>query len=155
MGRLLDVFGTRMGIAVSVAFYSLMGALTAVAGSKFTFAGFRFLLGAGEAANNPGGAKAVSEWFPVKERALAVALYNSGCAIGAFAAPFIAVFIYETFHSWRPAFVITATMGVCLAGSVAAGVPQARGAPAHFEGRAGPHSGRAAPPPIRSVRVGP
>jgi ACS family hexuronate transporter-like MFS transporter len=111
VGRLLDVFGTRLGIAASVAFYSLMGALTAIAGGKYTFGMFRFLLGAGEAANNPGGAKAVSEWFPVKERALAVALYNSGCAAGGFAAPFIAVFIYNTFASWRPAFVITATMG--------------------------------------------
>ena len=82
VGRLLDVFGTRLGIGVSVAFYSLMGALTAIAGGKYSFAAFRFLLGAGEAANNPGGAKAVSEWFPVKERAWAVGLYNSGCAIG-------------------------------------------------------------------------
>jgi len=111
VGRLLDIFGTRMGIGASVAFYSLMGALTAIAGGKYTFGLFRFLLGAGEAANNPGGAKAVSEWFPVKERALAVALYNSGCAAGGFAAPFIAVFIYGYFQSWRPAFVITATMG--------------------------------------------
>lgn len=111
VGRLLDAFGTRLGIAASVAFYSLMGALTAIAGGKYTFAAFRFLLGAGEAANNPGGAKAVSEWFPVKERALAVALYNSGCAAGGFAAPFIAVAIYQYFESWRPAFVITATMG--------------------------------------------
>jgi len=111
VGRLLDVFGTRLGIACSVAFYSLMGALTAIAGGKYTFGAFRFLLGAGEAANNPGGAKAVSEWFPVKERALAVALYNSGCAAGGFAAPFIAVAIYKCFESWRPAFVITATMG--------------------------------------------
>ncbi len=111
VGRLLDVFGTRLGIAASVAFYSLIGALTAIAGGKYTFAGFRFLLGAGEAANNPGGAKAVSEWFPVKERAWAVALYNSGCAIGGACAPLIAVYIYATFHSWRPAFVITASMG--------------------------------------------
>jgi MFS transporter, ACS family, hexuronate transporter len=111
VGRLLDVFGTRLGIGVSVAFYSLMGALTAIAGGKYSFAAFRFLLGAGEAANNPGGAKAVSEWFPVKERAWAVGLYNSGCAIGGAAAPFIAVPIYLYFDSWRPAFVITASMG--------------------------------------------
>ncbi len=111
VGRLLDVFGTRIGIAGSVAFYSLIGVLTAGAGGFYSFSGLRFLLGAGEAANNPGGAKAVSEWFPARERALAVALYNSGCAVGGALAPILAVTIYNVSHSWRPVFLITGSFG--------------------------------------------
>lgn len=111
VGRMLDVLGTRTGIGLSVLFYSTVGGLTALASGIASFSVFRFLLGAGEAANNPGGSKAVSEWFPAKERAWAVALFNSGCAIGGAAAPFVVLFIYKQFDSWRPCFVITATLG--------------------------------------------
>lgn len=111
VGRLLDFLGTRTGIGLSVLFYSTVGGLTALASGIASFSAFRFLLGAGEAANNPGGSKAVSEWFPAKERAWAVALFNSGCAIGGAAAPFIALFIYNYFDSWRPCFIITASLG--------------------------------------------
>ncbi|MDQ1256980.1 MAG: transporter, family, hexuronate transporter [Candidatus Hydrogenedentes bacterium] len=111
VGRLLDTFGTRTGIGVSVLFYSTIGALTATAMGIRSFCAFRFLLGAGEAANNPGGSKAVSEWFPAKERAWAVALFNSGCAVGGMAAPFVVLFIYKQFDSWRPCFLITAFLG--------------------------------------------
>ena len=64
-GRLLDVMGTRRGLGLSVFLYSIIAARTAFAQGKFSFACFRFLLGGGEAANNPGGSKAVAEWFPV------------------------------------------------------------------------------------------
>ena len=111
VGRLLDILGTRTGIGVSVLFYSSIGARTATAQGIGSFSAFRFLLGAGEAANNPGGSKAVSEWFPAKERAWAVALFNSGCAIGGMTAPFVVLLIYKEFNSWRPCFVITATLG--------------------------------------------
>jgi len=110
-GRLLDWVGTRRGIALSVVFYSVIGALTATARGMAGFTVFRFLLGAGEATNNPGGAKAVSEWFPAKERAWAVALYNSGCAVGGAIAPFIVMGIYRWTGSWRPAFLVTASLG--------------------------------------------
>ena len=111
VGRLLDFLGTRTGIGFSVLFYSTIGALTATAQGIRSFSAFRFLLGAGEAANNPGGSKAVSEWFPAKERAWAVALFNSGCAVGGATAPFVVLLIYKQFHSWRPCFLITATLG--------------------------------------------
>jgi ACS family hexuronate transporter-like MFS transporter len=60
-GRLLDRFGTRRGMGLSVAFYSVVAALTATAQGLFSFSAFRFLLATGESANNPGGSKAVSE----------------------------------------------------------------------------------------------
>jgi len=111
-GRVLDIIGTYRGLSMSVTFYSVIAALTALAQGKMSFAVFRFFLGCGEAANNPGGSKAVSEWFPAKERAWAVALFDSGSSIGGALAPFIVVAIYAWFDSWRPAFLITATLGV-------------------------------------------
>ena len=110
-GRLLDRLGTRRGMGLSVAFYSIVAALTATAQGLVSFSAFRFLLATGESANNPGGSKAVSEWFPAKERAWAVALFDSGSSVGGAVAPFIVYYIYLWFGSWRPAFVITASLG--------------------------------------------
>src|ERR1700680_4708896 len=81
-GRLVDVLGTRRGLGLAVAWYSAIAMLTSLAGGLKSFCAFRFLLGAGEAANWPGATKAVSEWFPAKERGLAVALFDSGSAGG-------------------------------------------------------------------------
>ncbi len=110
-GRVLDWLGTRRGMSISVLFYSIVGALTATANGLASFSTFRFLLACGESANNPGGGKAVSEWFPAKERAWAVALFDSGSAIGGAVVPFIVLLIYKWFDSWRPAFLVTASLG--------------------------------------------
>ncbi|MBI3693922.1 MAG: MFS transporter [Acidobacteria bacterium] len=110
-GRVLDRIGTRRGMTLSVTFYSLVEVLTASAQGITGFRVFRFLLGSGEAANNPGAAKAVSEWFPAQERAWAVALFDSGSSIGGAVAPFLVLFIYRHFGSWRPAFVFTGLLG--------------------------------------------
>jgi ACS family hexuronate transporter-like MFS transporter len=110
-GRLVDVLGTRRGLGLAVAWYSVMAMLTSSANSLGTFCAFRFLLGAGEAANWPGATKAVSEWFPAKERGIAVALFDSGSAIGGAVAPALVVWLYHTFGTWRPAFLITGVLG--------------------------------------------
>jgi len=81
-GRLFDVFGTRLGFTIVVSFYSAVAMSTCFAQGLGSFRLFRFLLGLGEAPNQPGAAKAVSEWFPDRERAWAVALFDSGTAIG-------------------------------------------------------------------------
>ena len=77
-GRLLDRVGTRRGLSLTVAFYSLAAMLTSLAAGIRSFASFRFLLGLGESANWPGATKAVSEWFPKRESGWAVALFDSG-----------------------------------------------------------------------------
>jgi len=110
-GRLLDRLGTRRGLSISVAFYSVVAACTALAQGLGSFRVFRGLLGAGESAGWPGASKAVSEWFPDRERAWAVALFDSGSSIGGAVAPFLVVFLFHTFGSWRPAFLITASLG--------------------------------------------
>ena len=110
-GRFVDVLGTRLGLSIAVAWYSVMAMLTSLAGGLWSFRVFRFLLGAGEAANWPGATKAVSEWFPAKERGIAVALFDSGSAVGGAVAPSLVVWLYHVFGTWRPAFLITGTLG--------------------------------------------
>jgi ACS family hexuronate transporter-like MFS transporter len=110
-GRLLDRLGTRRGLSLAVAWYSVVAMATSAAVGLKSFVFFRFLLGAGEAANWPGATKAVSEWFPESERGLAVALFDSGSAVGGAIAPVMVVWLYRSFGSWRPAFVITGLLG--------------------------------------------
>ncbi len=111
-GRLLDRIGTRTGLTISVAFYSIAAMTTALATGFRSLAFFRFLLGLGESANWPGATKAVSEWFPRKESGWAVALFDSGSSVGGAVAPFIALGAYHYFDSWRPAFVVTGSLGL-------------------------------------------
>jgi len=110
-GRVLDWLGTRRGLLLSVAWYSVAAIMTATAQGLRSFMVFRFLLGAGEAANWPGATKAVAEWFPKSERGWAVALFDSGSAIGAAVAPALVVWLYHSFGSWRPVFVVTGMLG--------------------------------------------
>jgi MFS transporter, ACS family, hexuronate transporter len=109
-GRLMDRVGTRRGLTISVTWYSIISVLTSLANSTFSFGIFRFLLGAGESANWPGASKAVSEWFPKRERGLAVAFYDSGSSVGGAVAPFLILPVYLRW-GWRVAFVIPGLLG--------------------------------------------
>ncbi len=111
-GRFLDRAGTRRGLTLTVAFYSVAAMLTAASGGLRSFSVFRFLLGLGEAANWPGATKAVSEWFPRRESGWAVALFDSGSSIGAAVAPALVLWTYQAFGSWRPPFIITGALGL-------------------------------------------
>ena len=110
-GRLIDRIGTRKGLTITVIWYSLAAMLTSLAMGLRSFAFFRFLLGAGESANWPAATKAVSEWFPKRERGWAVALFDSGSSIGGAIAPLLVIGLYKYFGGWRPAFVLTGTLG--------------------------------------------
>src|SRR5882762_4634467 len=109
-GRFMDRVGTRRGLSLSVLWYSLVSIATSLAAGLYSFMTFRFLLGAGESANWPGATKAVSEWFPKQERALATALFDSGSSIGGALAPFIILSVYSRW-GWRLAFVIPGVLG--------------------------------------------
>lgn len=110
-GRLMDVVGTRRGLSLTVAWYSLVAMATSFARGMYSFAGFRFLLGAGESGNWPAATKAVSEWFPKEERGLATAFFDSGSSIGGAVAPFIILPIYFRW-GWRPAFAVPGILGL-------------------------------------------
>ncbi len=110
-GRLLDKVGTRTGLTITVVWYSVASIITSFASGLRSFCVFRFLLGAGESANWPGATKAVAEWFPKRERGWAVALFDSGSSVGGAIAPFLVLWLYQTFGGWQYAFVITGTLG--------------------------------------------
>jgi ACS family hexuronate transporter-like MFS transporter len=110
-GRILDRLGTRNGLTLTVAWYSAVASLTSFASGLWSFCAFRFLLGAGEAANWPGATKAVSEWFPRRQRGFAVALFDSGSSVGAMLAPILMLFLMTRTGGWRPAFVIVGALG--------------------------------------------
>jgi MFS transporter, ACS family, hexuronate transporter len=109
-GIFLDAVGTRIGLAVAVSFWSLVNIFTAFASSVFAFAAFRFLLGVGEGFNWPGASKTVAEWFPSRERSMAVAIFDSGSSLGgalaALAIPWIALAF-----GWRSAFIFSGLLG--------------------------------------------
>lgn len=109
-GRLIDRVGTRRGLTISVIWYSIVSLLTSLANGIVSFGVFRFLLGAGESANWPGASKAVSEWFPKRERGVAAAFYDSGSSVGGAIAPFLILPVYFR-CGWRVAFVIPGLLG--------------------------------------------
>lgn len=109
-GGLIDWLGTRLGYAISMAWWSVAAASHALAHSVFEFGMARFALGIGEAGNFPSAIKAVSEWFPKHERALATGIFNSGTNIGAVAAYPIVGWIFLRW-GWQAAFYATGAGG--------------------------------------------
>jgi MFS transporter, ACS family, hexuronate transporter len=109
-GILLDLIGTRLGLALAVSFWSIVNILTGFANSLFGFASLRFLLGIGEGFNWPGASKVVAEWFPAKERSLAVAIFDSGSSVGGAIAALTLPLIAVAF-GWRAAFVASGVLG--------------------------------------------
>jgi ACS family hexuronate transporter-like MFS transporter len=111
-GPAIDRVGTRNGLSASVLWYSMAAMVTPLTTGLRSLCGFRFLLGLGEAANWPGATKAVSEWFPRRERGLAVALFDSGSAVGGAIALPMVLGLYHAFGSWRPAFAVPGLLGL-------------------------------------------
>jgi MFS transporter, ACS family, hexuronate transporter len=111
VGRLIDRLGTRWGYALAMAFWSIASMGTALAGSLSGFAISRFALGFGESAVFPASIKAVAEWFPKKERALATGIFNAGTNVGAILAPLVVPWI-DLRWGWRAAFVGVGGIGL-------------------------------------------
>ena len=109
-GRLYDVIGTRNGFIFSIVVWSLAALAHAAARTAGAFSLFRAALGFGEAGNWPGAAKMVGEWFPVRERALGMGIFNTGAAVGGALSPPIIASL-ATLYGWRTAFVVTAALG--------------------------------------------
>lgn len=109
-GPLIDRMGTRRGYAWTTAWWSASALLHAVTIGPWSLGIFRFLLGIGEAGNWPAAVKVVAEWFPVRERALASGIFNSGSAIGAILAPPLIVWVVLRF-GWRAAFLTVGASG--------------------------------------------
>ncbi len=111
MGRLVDRLGARLGYALAFSFWTLAHVAHGLVSSVAQFAAVRFALGLGEAGNFPSGLKAVTDWFPQRERAFAVGLFNAGANVGAIATPLLVPAITLA-YGWRMAFVATGAFSV-------------------------------------------
>ena len=110
-GRVIDAIGTRLGFLYFVTAWSLAAMGHALARTVPHFLIARLALGVSEAAIIPGGVKASSEWFPMRERALAVGIFNAGTAVGStVAVPIVGAL--GLWFGWQWAFVLTGSIGL-------------------------------------------
>jgi len=107
MGTIIDRIGTKKGYMISIGIWSLATAAHALAASWVGFAIARFSLAVGQSGNFPSAIKAVAEWFPKKERALAVSIFNGGANMGTILSPLIIPGLVIMAGSWRVAFLWT------------------------------------------------
>jgi MFS transporter, ACS family, hexuronate transporter len=110
VGRLIDRLGTRIGYAVTLAFWSLASMAHAFMSSLDGFIATRFALGFGESGVFPASLKAVAEWFPKKERALATGIFNAGTNVGAALTPLLVPFLFVRW-GWRSCFFAVGALG--------------------------------------------
>jgi MFS transporter, ACS family, hexuronate transporter len=110
VGWVVDRLGVRWGYAVAMVFWSVASMAHAAGSSVSSFLAARGALGLGEAGVFPASIKAVAEWFPRKERSLAIGIFNAGTNAGAIITPLVVPWI--TVHwGWRWAFLITGGIG--------------------------------------------
>jgi ACS family hexuronate transporter-like MFS transporter len=105
-GAAIDRLGARLGYAVAYGLWTVAHIAHAAVHSVAGFGMARFFLGLGESGNFPAGLKAVAEWFPPQERALATGLFNAGSNIGAIVTPLVVPAVTLA-YGWRAAFVVT------------------------------------------------
>jgi MFS transporter, ACS family, hexuronate transporter len=110
MGRVIDVVGTRIGMLLSVGVWTIASALHAFVQNPLQLGILRFLLGAGEGGCFPGAAKGAAEWFPPRERALAIGIAIGGASLGGVIAPPLTVWLAAAV-GWRGAFIATGIIG--------------------------------------------
>src|SRR5215204_1794025 len=110
-GKLYDRIGVKKGFTASIVLWSVAAMAHTWAIGIRSLSAFRFLLGLGEAGNWPGAAKTIAEWFPARQRAFGMAIFNSGAAIGSVVAPPIIVGLYGYFDHWQPVFLATGLLG--------------------------------------------
>lgn len=110
-GRIVDLIGARFGYAIAFVIWTVAHMAHGGVYSVTQFAMARFGLGIGESGNFPAGIKAVTEWFPQKERALAIGIFNAGANIGAIITPLV-VPVLTLAYGWRMAFVITGAVSL-------------------------------------------
>lgn len=108
MGAFIDKTGTKAGYAISVGMWAIAQATTVLAKSWAGFAVARTGLSIGQSGNFPVANKVLAEWFPKKERAFAVALFNGGSNVGTMASPLVIPIVVSAFNNdWRAAFLWT------------------------------------------------
>ena len=115
-GAIVDRIGLRAGFALFGAAWSVANMLHALAAGWLGLALFRGLLGLAESAAVPSGIKAIAEWFPARERSVAVGWFNAGTSLGALLAPPVVIAV-TLWADWRVAFIVTGAIGLLWAGA--------------------------------------
>jgi ACS family hexuronate transporter-like MFS transporter len=110
-GYIIDRLGTKRGFAAFIVAWSGAQMLHAAAGGKWSLAGARFLLGLTEPGNWPAAAKAVAEWFPARQRALGIGIFNAGSSLGSAIAPPMVAYL-TALYGWRTSFLLTGALGL-------------------------------------------
>ncbi len=110
MGLLMDRRGVRFGFSFAVLWWSLANGLHVFARTVMQFSVLRFWLGTGECGNFSGALKVISRWYPAKERALAVGVFNGGSMVGSIIAPPLLVF-FTLRLGWHAAFLLPSLLG--------------------------------------------
>lgn len=110
-GRIIDKIGAKWGLGIAFAIWQIAHIFHAGARGMASFAMARFALGIGESGGFPGSIKAVTEWFPKKERAFATGIFNAGTNIGAIVTPLVVPAIVVLW-GWEMAFIITGLAGL-------------------------------------------
>lgn len=110
MGKLIDRYGTKIGYAVAIAWWSAAALFHALARTPLTLGLNRGLLGLGEAGNFPAAIKSVAEWFPKKDRAFATGIFNAGSNVASMVGPPLFAVMVLNF-GWRGCFLITGGLG--------------------------------------------
>lgn len=111
MGMLMDRWGVRHGFSFAVIWWSIANLLHGFANSVMQFAALRFWLGTGECGNFSGSTKVIAQWFPPKERALGVGIFNGGTMVGTMIATPLIVWLISEF-GWRVAFIAPSAVGM-------------------------------------------
>jgi MFS transporter, ACS family, hexuronate transporter len=114
-GYMVDRLGARRGFAVFMSTWSIAQLLHGFAIGKWSLGSYRFLLGLSEPGAWPAAAKAIAEWFPASQRALAMGIFNAGTSLGSALAP-VTVALITLRYGWRSAFVFTGLAGIVWVG---------------------------------------
>ncbi len=109
-GLVIDIIGLRAGFAIFAMLWSAVGCLHGLASGWASLAALRGLMGLTEAVAIPAGMKVVAEWFPNKERSVAVGYFNAGTSLGSLLAPPLVIFI-SLRYGWQAAFAVTGALG--------------------------------------------
>ncbi|WP_263410328.1 MFS transporter [Terriglobus tenax] len=110
-GRIYDRYGARVGFTLSIVIWCIAAMGHSLITGFASFAAASFFLGLGEAGNWPGAAKVVAEWFPQRERAVGMAIFNGGASMGGVIGPPFVAAVLEPFFGWRTTFVILGALG--------------------------------------------
>lgn len=115
-GKIVDTLGARLGYVLAIVIWTVSHMAHGFATGITSFAMARFGLGLGESGNFPAGIRAVTDWFPQKERALAIGIFNAGANVGAIVTPLLVPLLVLWFD-WRMAFFVTGLFGILWLGA--------------------------------------